>query len=252
MRLTDDWMVGPDAQPQSAASSHVANTDAGRARERKAFEEFSATMNELRIEAPRAVFYEDDPCEFLYVLTEGNVMLSKMLFDGRRQVMGFKTAGDIFGFSVGDTYAYSVEPLGRATVRRCDKKQLAHFCRAHREAEAWLLDVASRELLAAQDHILLLGRKTAVEKVATFLLLLSGRAARRAGTGNPVVLSMTRAQIGDYLGITLETVSRALSSMAKCGVIEILRSNTILLRNQNVLKQIAEGDGTARTLVGAE
>lgn len=252
MRLTDGWVVRSDTQRQSVpGNSSFLDRDTGRARERKAFADFAAAMSELRIEAPKAIFFEDDPCEFLYVLIDGDVMLSKMLFDGRRQVMGFKAAGDVFGFSVGDTYAYSGEPLGLATVRRCNKKQLAHVCRSHPDVEAWLLDVAAKELVAAQDHILLLGRKTAVEKVATFLLLLSSRAARRAGTGNPVVLPMTRAQMGDYLGITLETVSRAMSSMAKCGVIEIRRSNTIFLRDQHVLEQIAEGEGNAQTLIGA-
>ena len=101
--------------------------------------------------------------------------------------------------------------------------------------------MASHELAVAQEQMLLLGRKTAREKIASFLLMLSGRAGRRGQTDNPVSVPMTRADIGDYLGLTTETVSRTFTQLRKSDIITLLPGGKVQLNGRERLEEIAEG-----------
>ena len=101
--------------------------------------------------------------------------------------------------------------------------------------------MASHELAAAQDQMVLLGRKSARERVVSFILMLSNSAIRHGRPGDPVFLVMSRTDIADYLGLTTETVSRAFTSLKKQGVIELLDEKQIRLSKLSILREIAEG-----------
>ena len=107
--------------------------------------------------------------------------------------------------------------------------------------EQRLLSMASRELAAAQDQMMMLGRKSARERVVSFLLMLSNSAARRDGSANPISVPMARTDIADYLGLTIETVSRTLTQLKKQGLIELLDEKLIKLVQPERLAEIASG-----------
>ena len=107
--------------------------------------------------------------------------------------------------------------------------------------ERRLLGLASHELAAAQEQMLLLGRKTAREKIASFLLLLSERARRRGQKGNPVSVLMSRTDIGDYLGLTTETVSRTITQLRGDGSIKLLNGGKVEIANLEALQELSEG-----------
>jgi CRP/FNR family transcriptional regulator len=109
----------------------------------------------------------------------------------------------------------------------------------HPQVERRLLQIASTELAAAQDQMLLLGRKTATERVASFLVRLSDRATARGRAGNPVILPMSRAEIGDYLGLTLETVSRTLTQLRNKGAIELDNVSMVRITSDETLRRLA-------------
>jgi len=104
-----------------------------------------------------------------------------------------------------------------------------------------LFSMASNELAAAQDQMLLLGRKTAKEKICSFLIMLSQRAARRGHKENPVYVPMSRADIADYLGLTTETVSRTFTQLKTAGTISLQEGNKVLIADLDAIYDMAEG-----------
>jgi CRP/FNR family transcriptional regulator len=160
------------------------------------------------------LFFEGDRSENLYIITEGCVRLHKTLADGRRQITGFLFPSDFLGLALRERYAYGAEAVGRVALCRYPKNKLEALLDQFPAMERRLLAIASNELAAAQDQMLLLGRKTALERVASFLLILMRRTQLKA-QGNKILLPMTRTDIGDYLGLTIETVSRSLSRLKR-------------------------------------
>ena len=146
--------------------------------------------------------------------------LSKLLSDGRRQVTGFLLPGDYLGLASAERYIYSAEAVTPVRICRFARAAFLGLLEQFPALEKALLGRAATELAAAQKQMLLLGRKTARERVATFLAELAARAGNQGGV---VELSMTRTDIADYLGITTETVSRTLTSLRKDGLIDIPR-----------------------------
>ena len=111
------------------------------------------------------------------------------------------------------------------------------------EIERQLLGRATHELAAAQEQMLLLGRKTAKERIASFLLMLSRAAVRRGQKENPVSVPMSRTDIGDYLGLTTETVSRTFTQLKKSGLIALQSGSKVELARRAALEELAEGFG---------
>jgi len=178
-------------------------------------------LNPLRAGPHRLIFEEGEPADHVFTVTAGVVKIYKTLKDGRRQVTGFLFAGDFLGLLDNHVYAYSAETLTPA-----------HFCRFPRPALEALLDelprlrqrllgMASHEIAAAQEQMLLLGRKSARERVASFLLMLSKAALGHGRSAKAIALPMSRADIADYLGLTMETVSRKLTQLSSQRTIEI-------------------------------
>jgi CRP/FNR family nitrogen fixation transcriptional regulator len=181
------------------------------------------------------VFAEGDRAAYFYKVISGAVRTSKLLTDGRRQIDAFHLPGDFFGIESGEEHRFSAEALGEATViayRRCRLDTLAASDAGFADQ---LVAAMMRSLERAQDHMLLLGRKTAMEKIATFLLDLSGRVQH----ASHVDLPMSRTDIADHLGLTIETVSRSLTQLERQGVIELpTHRRSIVLRDKAALRRL--------------
>jgi CRP/FNR family transcriptional regulator len=198
-------------------------------------------MNTVTIEARRPLFDEAEPAEYVYNVTSGALKIYKLLPDGRRQITGFLFPGDFVGLVHNDVYAYSAEALTRTDLCRFPRHKLESLLTEIPQLERRLLGMASHELAAAQDQMMLLGRKSARERVVSFLLMLSDSGARRGRPADTASLPMTRTDIGDYLGLTIETVSRVLSQLKRHGLITLLDDKQVLLANLPALRQIATG-----------
>jgi CRP/FNR family transcriptional regulator, nitrogen fixation regulation protein len=181
------------------------------------------------------IYGDQEEAGFVYKIARGAVRTYKLLGDGRRQIGAFYLTGDIFGFESSSTHRLSAEAISDATLlvfRRCALESLA--MRNIRVARAlWAL--TARSLDHAEDHMLLLGRKTAAERVAAFLLEMD---ERTQSTG-AISLPMTRRDIADYLGLTLETVSRILSHLNAEGTVELSTARQITVQRRSKLRALA-------------
>jgi CRP/FNR family transcriptional regulator, nitrogen fixation regulation protein len=175
------------------------------------------------------IFGENEPAEYLYKVVSGNVRTYKILSDGRRQVGGFYLSGDIFGLEFADEHSLSAEAITDCKVLVVKRSALNTLAGRDASVAQQLFALTGRELLRFQDRILLL-IKSAQERVATFLLEMAQRAS-----GNVVELPMSRQDIADYLGLTIETVSRTLTALETAAVIEVATSRRIVLRNRAAL-----------------
>jgi CRP/FNR family transcriptional regulator len=198
-------------------------------------------MRTVDVEPHYAIFNETDPAEYVYNVTAGTVKVYKLLGDGRRQITGFLFAGDFLGLIHNESYAYSAEALMPTTLCRFPRRKLETLLDEMPNLEQRLLAMASHELAAAQDQMVLLGRKSARERVVSFMLMLSNSAARHGRPDGPVSLPMSRSDIADYLGLTIETVSRTLTGLRKQGLIELLDEKHVRLSRRSELREIAEG-----------
>lgn len=163
-----------------------------------------------------ALYVQGDAAEFFYKVVTGSIRSSKLLSDGRRQVDAFLLPGDIFGLEAGAEHRFTAETLEDTTVLAFRRSRLGEFIADDPGFGEEITAAMMRGLERAQDHILLLGRKTAQEKIASFLLDIAGRLG---GGKDHVNLPMQRADIADHLGLTIETVSRTLMQFARDGLI---------------------------------
>lgn len=195
----------------------------------------------LKLSAGQALFHEGDPAARVFTLTRGTLKLYKLLPDGRRHVTGFMRAGDFLGISVDDEHAFTAVALEDAQLCWFPRNRFDNFVEDHPSLERELYRMAAHELAAAQRQMLLLGRKTAIERLATFLLSI---AKRVDSTDEPKVISlpMTRSDIADYLGLTKETVSRALSAFRNQRLIRLLAIDKVEIIDYRGLVRIAECD----------
>ncbi len=177
------------------------------------------------------IFGEGEPAECLYKVISGSVRTYKILRDGRRQVCGFYLPGDIFGLEFADDHTLSAEAIDNTKVLVVNQAALNALASHNESIAQQLFVLTGRELRRVQDRILLL-IESARERVAGFLLEM----ADRASGGNIVELPMSRQDIADYLGLTIETVSRTLSSLETAAAIEVPTSRRIVLRNHDALR----------------
>ena len=180
------------------------------------------------------IFGEKEPADSAYRVISGSVRTYKILDDGRRQIGGFHLPGDIFGLlEFGDEHTFSADAITDTRVLVVKRKTLAILAGRHPAIARELFAFSGRELQRVQDHVLLLV-KSAQERVAGFLLEM----AERACAGNVVELPMSRQDIADYLGLTIETVSRTLTVLEGAAVIELSTSRRIVLRSRSALKRL--------------
>jgi len=173
------------------------------------------SQSEFKYSRGTEIFGEAEPAEYVYQVIDGSVRSYKLLSDGRRQINAFHLAGDIFGLENGGTHRFTAEAIVETTVRLMKRASLAHVAETDALVARDLLTMTASSLRHAEDHMLLLGRKTSLERVAAFLLEMDPRLTA-AGI---MALPMCRRDIADYLGLTLETVSRALSILHEQGIL---------------------------------
>lgn len=188
------------------------------------------------VAAGKTFINEGEPATHFFTLTEGTVKLFKLMPDGRRAITGFLFPGDMIGFSAGERHGCSAEAMTPVSLCRFPKRQLDRLFFDFPGLERQTFKLLSQELANAQDHMVLLGRKTAHERVASFLLALGRRAGRVAW----LELPMTRTDIADYLGLTTETVSRVFTVLKGSGCI-VLAGNRVKIADGDALAELAEG-----------
>jgi CRP/FNR family nitrogen fixation transcriptional regulator len=186
------------------------------------------SSNEFRYNAGAEIYGQAEPADYFYQVIEGAVRSHKLLSDGRRQIGAFHLPNDIFGLEHG-FHRFTAEAIVDTTVRLMKRDSLERVTKTDFAIVRRLLNMTTDNLQHAENHLLLLGRKTAVERVAAFLLEMHGRLPKEG----VMALPMTRRDIADYLGLSLETVSRALSKLQRKGY---LRRVGPFLRDIVVLK----------------
>jgi CRP/FNR family nitrogen fixation transcriptional regulator len=179
------------------------------------------SLSEFSYRRDSEIYGDKEPAEYIYQVKSGAVRSYKLLSDGRRQIGAFHVPGDIFGLENGSVHRFTTEAVVDTTVRLIRRESL--------DAAAWsdgtltrsLLCMTTRNLRHAEDHMLLLGRKTSLERVAAFLIEMD----RRLTAAGILALPMSRRDIADYLGLTLETISRSLSHLRELGILGFIGNN---------------------------
>ena len=188
---------------------------------------------------------EGDTADRLHRVLRGTIAGYKATADGRRQILTFFFPGDLVGLTVGERYAYSAEAIDHASVRSVPHARLRELAAQTPALQESLLAALRREVAAAQERLLWLGRKTARERLAGFLLECDGRVGLHDKDGRRIVpLPMSQLEIGDYLGLASETVSRALAELVRDGTIEIVRPFAgVVIRDRRCLERAADEGG---------
>ena len=231
----------PDTMPTPCAACSIRHLTICAALDEHEIKDMAAITTTLEIGAGEPLIDEGEPAVHVFNVTAGAIRVYKLLADGRRQMTGFLFPGDFLGLANEEIYAYSAEAVIASTVCRFPRRKLEGLLTKYPKMERRLLGVASHELAAAQEQMLLLGRKNAREKIASFLLMLSRRAEQRGLPDDPVFVPMSRNDIGDYLGLTTETVSRTFSDLKGKGIIELLPAGKVRLAARDQLEDIADG-----------
>ena len=203
--------------------------------------QLTTILNTVVLKPGEQLLFEGDPAKYAFNVTAGTLKLYKLLADGRCQVTGFLFPGDFLGIANREIYVASAEAIVATSLCRFRKDQLDEMLRRFPHMEQRLMTMAADELAAAQDQMLLLGRKTAKEKIATFLLRLVDKAVQRGEPESPLFVPMSRADMGDYLGLTTETVSRCFTQLKTTRVITLRGGGYIELHDRAALEALSEG-----------
>lgn len=192
-----------------------------------------------RFEAGSTLFWEGDPAANVFEVVAGVFRIVRVLNDGRRVITGFIYAGELLGASLRDRYLYSAEAVTQVTVRRFGRNRFQEEISRQPELREQLFSRLSDELAAAQDQMVLLSRKNAEERVCNFLLSTARRVTQTC-TAMPIVeLPMTRLDIADYLGLTIETVSRTMTKLTNRGVIAAAGRHSVVIMKPVTLASLA-------------
>jgi CRP/FNR family nitrogen fixation transcriptional regulator len=188
----------------------------------------------MDVDAEEEIHGEGEPAQYAYRVVSGAVRSFTLLADGRRQIEAFHFPGDVFGIDVGTLHRVSAEAVCTTRLLVIKRSQIEALsqrdCSAARELWNWTAQALER----ARAQMLLLGRKTALEKVASFILAMARK------DDGMLELPMCRSDIADYLGLTIETVSRTLSQLERCGAIALPASRRIELRSRGKLAALTE------------
>jgi CRP/FNR family nitrogen fixation transcriptional regulator len=180
------------------------------------------------------IYGEGAPAAYLYKVVSGAVRTYRVLADGRRQIQAFHATGDVFGFELESEHTDSAEAIVDSRIVLIRRSAVAALAARDGGVASELWALTARELRRVQNHAMLLV-KTARERVVSFLLEM----AERGPTGEPVTLPMSRQDIADYLGLTIETVSRTLTSLESVGAIALPNSRRIVLRDRSALRRLS-------------
>lgn len=192
--------------------------------------------------AGKILFMEGDAAKSLFEIVEGSLRLYRILGDGRRVITGFLHAGDILGISFNSHYIYTAEAITPVTIRRLSKKAFEAELADSADIRPLVFQQMSDEMVQAQDQMVLLSTKNAEERLCTFLLKELQRALKNGGVQPIVQLPMTRLDIADYLGLTIETVSRTVTKLCSKGVTAVSGRHSVKILKRAMLAHLA-GDG---------
>ncbi|MBV8978128.1 MAG: helix-turn-helix domain-containing protein [Alphaproteobacteria bacterium] len=180
------------------------------------------------------IFGEGDPIDASYRVLSGVVRLCRLTADGRRQIAGFRLPGDLIGIEWTGAYDMTAEAVRNVTCVRYSRSRLDRLSHEKAEVRDHLLSHLCRDLRSAQEHLMTLGCQSAIERVASFLLQTARRAS--ASDGSVIDMQLGRQDIADYLGLTLETVSRTFTELAGRGLIATPKRRHVVIRNGARLK----------------
>lgn len=188
----------------------------------------------------KTIFSDGEDAEYSYKVIEGAVRLSKVMLDGRRQIAEFALPGDMFGFEYGDCYELSAEAVTPVVVVRYHRSHIERLGDEFSDIRQELITHLRHGWRSAQAHLVMLGRQTAKERVAAFLISLASH--RGIERGQLLDLPMGRQDIADYLGLTIETVCRTLTDLKVSKVISIPDRHHVVIRDTDALEAMAEGE----------
>lgn len=188
----------------------------------------------MRFERNAEIFGESESAEYVYRVVSGAVRTMRFSGDGRRQILGFHLPGDVFGWELGDTHTLSAEAVNAADVIMVRRSLVEKASAQDLQAAHAVLALTAQSLNSARNHAVVLGRKGAGERVAAFLLQLADRFVSQSELDLP----MSRADIADYLGLTIETVSRAFSEMERQCAIALPSSRHVVVRDPAALAEL--------------
>jgi CRP-like cAMP-binding protein len=194
----------------------------------------------VRFARNTTIFNEGDDAAYTYKIVSGAVRLCKHTSNGRRQIADFLLAGDYFGFLQLGTYSFTAEAVSDVVVVAYPQRQIEQLSNTMPSMSRRLLTLLSQRLLGMQDHLVMLGRQAAKQRVASFFLLLAERS--EAEEGEAFEVPMSRQDIADYLGLTIETVCRALSDLKRTRLIAIPSVHQIVISDREALEQAADND----------
>jgi CRP/FNR family transcriptional regulator len=191
--------------------------------------EFERIARHVHLSPNEALFTAGQVANSVHNLTAGVARLYKLLPDGRRQIIGFALPGDFLGTAPSERYSFSADAIDSVTACRLTREAFAHFIEQRPHFLIRINEFAARELTLAQEQMLLLGRRTAEEKVASFLVGWRQRLVQIGDERQTIVLPMSRQDIADYLGLTIETVSRTLTRFEREKMLIIVAGGVRLL-----------------------
>jgi CRP/FNR family nitrogen fixation transcriptional regulator len=196
---------------------------------------FGAPGTVRRFRRDSEIFADGDAAEMFFKVMSGVVRSCKFLSDGHRQIEAFHVAGDVFGFELGAEHALSAEAVSDCTLVAYRRRGVESLAQKDEALSYQLFSFVMRSLVHAQGHSLLLGRRSAAGKVASFLIEWAAHSTHEGF----ICLSMTRQDIADYLGLTIETVSRTLTQFEREYLIELPNTRQVRLRNRDALEDLA-------------
>jgi CRP-like cAMP-binding protein len=222
--------------------SHLALQTAVNARPMGGFEQSLAQASLRRVEAKEFVFAEGDEITHVYRIETGAIALFRVLADGRRQVIGFAYPGDLIGLGAQGEHVMNAQAIKATRLRCLPIATLQHSAAKDPTLGFKLYEALARELAATRDLMLTTGQRSATERVVSFLLAFSRRNERNGQDPSDFELPMTRADIGDFLGLTIETVSRTFTKLKTLGLIALPHSNRVKLVDIDELESLANGE----------
>lgn len=201
--------------------------------------EFERRGSVVLVPRNKALLEEGDPADYVFKVVAGALRTVRFLPDGRRHIANFLLPGDLFGYEDAAFHVHGVEAASDATVIRYPRQLFDDIIRRDAGVARQFLALVCGQLASTQDRLLLLGRKSATERLASFLLALAERMRGNGSQDKELDLPMSRSDIADYLGLTVETVSRTLTHLRSTHVIELPSVAHVVLRQRRTLNELS-------------
>ena len=204
--------------------------------------DLESIMTHRRLDAGQSLVIEHDAGDYAFNVISGAVKLYKSLADGRAQITGYLLPGDFLGLPLRGNYTISAEAVAPTELCQFPREPLKRVFDKYEKVQERFLTVVHDDLVAAQEHMLLLGRKTATERLCTFLVRLLRRIERVGGNVEPLHVPLHRNDIADYLGLTIETVSRTFTRLRNDDMIRLDKADQVFVLDRERLEEMAGAD----------